>query len=418
MKDEKSITEKLRLVENPGLSATAALVKEAFDPIQASAFRKAMRYRPDRERILQAAFVNGQGKVVAYAALLPHELLLDGVKLRCAAWEWVATAGGYRKRGLFGQIHARLLEEARRWRYPLLIVNGIPGYYRQFGYEWAVSIDSVCKMETAKALALPSIRGVRARKARLEDTPRLYELWRRHIAGRAQVYDLRTEEKMELQIRGYTMPKNVETRVFVHDGEIFAYLRTLHLRGQDMLMEAPGLTAATIPAALIILGRLAKKNGKETFAMMLPDSDPLFAAARFHGADTVEPMNRYAQQVRILDVPGLLKKMKAAFNKRLAQSPFADVTVSIPCFISGESYTLEIIGGRFKGVGDKLKKQPNQNLDMSRENLAKMIFGYAPFPKLLVDEPDLSCTPRLQPIVEVLFPPLTPCVNDLDAFSW
>jgi len=81
------------------------------------------------------------GAIVAAACLLSQTWEYDGIPCPIGRPEAVGTAIGYRDRGLvraiFELIHARSVARGDLAQG----ITGIPYYYRQFGYEYALDLD-------------------------------------------------------------------------------------------------------------------------------------------------------------------------------------------------------------------------------------------------------------------------------------
>ncbi len=405
----------LLLTRAPEAAKVFSLLTEVFDPIAAESFRRLLLHHPRRGLIRQAAFTDATGNLVAYAIFLPQRLVIDGVTLEVGQLEAVATAKAYRGHGLFPRLHDDLLRQTASRRYPFIMVFGIPTYYRKLGYFFTTPFYARAHMDAATATMLPRVKGLRHRRGRAGDAATLLRLYHLHLAG-AQVFIPRDLKKMAVWLDKYEAAGDVETHVFTRGEKIVAYLR-IHFQSTGMMvMEAAGWTSTTLPAALRMLGRRALGKDLPDISLLLPGDDPLSAAARFHGAEPVDPMWTYALQVSVIDAKGLLEKLKPAFDRRLAKSVFRDATLSLPCHSFGRPFTLEIKKGRFVGVGDGHDLPSVLSVRGGREAWVRLAFGVASFNDLLLREPDLRCPANLQPVMETLFPPLRPYLNELDSF--
>ncbi len=80
------------------------------------------------------------GRLVSSLCLIPQTWSYAGVPTSVGQPELVGTHPDYRRRGLvraqFEVIHARSAELGQQWQ----IIGGIPWYYRQFGYSYALDL--------------------------------------------------------------------------------------------------------------------------------------------------------------------------------------------------------------------------------------------------------------------------------------
>ncbi|TFG65890.1 MAG: GNAT family N-acetyltransferase, partial [Anaerolineales bacterium] len=79
-----------------------------------------------------------RGEFISTTCLIPWQLDYGGVRLSTAMLEMVVTHPDYRRRGLIraqiDHFHRKALDDS----YDLCIIQGIPYYYRQYGYAYAL----------------------------------------------------------------------------------------------------------------------------------------------------------------------------------------------------------------------------------------------------------------------------------------
>nr|MBA3826741.1 GNAT family N-acetyltransferase [Ktedonobacterales bacterium] len=81
------------------------------------------------------------GRIVAATGLLSYDLEYGGIRIPFAQPEIVATLPEYRNRGLIRRIFALIHARSATRGHLVQGITGIPYYYRQFGYEYAVELD-------------------------------------------------------------------------------------------------------------------------------------------------------------------------------------------------------------------------------------------------------------------------------------
>ena len=81
------------------------------------------------------------GRIVSALFLIPQMWSYAGVPIRVGQPELIATHPEYRRRGLvraqFDVIHQRSRADGQLWQF----ISGIPWYYRQFGYTYALDLS-------------------------------------------------------------------------------------------------------------------------------------------------------------------------------------------------------------------------------------------------------------------------------------
>lgn len=118
-----------------------------------------------------AVVVDGD-RVVSTATLLDETVTIGGIVLPAGQVELVATAEAYEARGLVRALMAWCHDRSRALGQLVNVMVGIPYFYRQFGYEYAVPIGRDLPVDTGALLrgaGGPSARMVR--RATASDIP-------------------------------------------------------------------------------------------------------------------------------------------------------------------------------------------------------------------------------------------------------
>jgi predicted N-acetyltransferase YhbS len=135
----------LRAAQPADLDQLATLLADRGEPADAVDHRLVVE-DPDAGWESCAVVVDGD-RVVSTATLLDETLVLDGVAIPAGQVELVATDREYEGRGLVRALMAWAHERSARRGHLAQVMIGIPYFYRQFGYQYAI--------------ALPQARGVR-----------------------------------------------------------------------------------------------------------------------------------------------------------------------------------------------------------------------------------------------------------------
>ncbi|GIJ43983.1 hypothetical protein Val02_08690 [Virgisporangium aliadipatigenens] len=112
------------------------------------------------------------GRVVSTATLLDETVLLDGVPIPAGQVELVATDRAYEGRGLVRALMAWAHERSARRGHLMQVMIGIPYFYRQFGYAYAIPIAPARPVHTVPAMPA----GYRVRTAVAADIPAMARL--------------------------------------------------------------------------------------------------------------------------------------------------------------------------------------------------------------------------------------------------
>ncbi|MCB0082982.1 MAG: GNAT family N-acetyltransferase, partial [Caldilineaceae bacterium] len=103
------------------------------------------------------------GKAVSTTCLLPWRCRLDGIALHVAMLEMVVTDPAYRKRGLVRAQIEHFHRVVAERGFDLCIIQGIPYYYRQFGYAYAIDHTPLTRLAAWQIPAVSSEERARYR---------------------------------------------------------------------------------------------------------------------------------------------------------------------------------------------------------------------------------------------------------------
>ena len=160
----------LRGLRERDIEQTAELLTARGEPADAVDLRLVLD-DPDAGPECVAVVVHGD-RVVSTATLLDETVRLGGVDLPAGQVELVATDPDYQGRGLVRELMAWAHGRSRERGHLAQVMIGIPYFYRQFGYSYAIP------QHRWRALAkpVPRVDGVTVRRATPADIPAMQAL--------------------------------------------------------------------------------------------------------------------------------------------------------------------------------------------------------------------------------------------------
>jgi hypothetical protein len=336
-----------------------------------------------------------------------------GVHLPVGRPELGGTDPAYRHRGL---IRAQQ-EELHRWSEScgdiVQAIFGIPWFFRQFGYEPAISATSGCwgygadvpklkpgeaepfSIRAARADDLPFISTVYHENMRryLVSCVRDMRQWQADLEMRSarcrclRIIEARTGEKVGFLAHQAPSSPN-------HPLDIFAY----------ELAEGAAWDAITPSVIRYLLtggekGQPGEVPPREKFSITLARGHPAYAHVPYgkYYSD-----HEYAHYVRVPDMPRLLNTIAPALEERLAQSEFSDYTGELLISFYRNGIRLNITNGHITSNG----------WDLSGDAAAafpdlvftQLVFGFRSLVDLVYAFPDLKVTDTAAEVLNVLFP--------------
>jgi hypothetical protein len=357
------------------------------------------------------------GAIASSLNLISQTWSYAGVEFGVGRVELVGTAEAYRRRGLV-RVQMDTVHEWSRARGELMqAITGIPWYYRQFGYEYAITLDGG-RRAPRRLLPAPldqAADSFRLRPATADDAPFLARvdahgrrryllsavrdeaLWRYEAAGRAQrVWESRVLES------GDGVPVGlVAHRPRLNGG-------TLEVRACEL---APGASWLAVKDSLLRYLRATgeayeQQPGQGRFDQVLflfEQDHPLYDVAQTTIADVLPP---YAWYVRVPDVPAFLTRIAPVLDQRLAASVAAGYTGEVRLSFFRDGVRLGFRHGRLAQV----ERWPRPERHLATASFPDLTFlqllcGHRSFEELRSFFPDCAArTDEARVLLAALFP--------------
>jgi hypothetical protein len=360
------------------------------------------------------------GQIVSSLCLISQTWSYDGIQFGVGRPELVGTAPDYRNRGLiraqFDVIHGWSAERGERMQ----AITGIAWFYRQFGYEMAVTLGGG---RMGYRPQVPKLKDgeeepYRIRPATEADLPfiaHLYEqstnrypvacvwdeaLWRYELTGKSE----KNDDRMALALIETLSDEPVGFLAYVsrlRDGHVSA--------GWYEIKPGVSWLAAT-PSVVRYLWALGEEwaaqdpeREVERFAFWLGVEHPAYQVFDNRLPHTVGP---YAWYVRVPDLPGFVRHVTPVLERRLERSLLAGHSgeLKLSFYRSGLRLTFE--GGRLVEV-EPWQPTATQRGDASFADLTflQLLFGYRSMEELTYAFADCwASASGARPLLDVLFP--------------
>lgn len=341
------------------------------------------------------------GQIVSTICLIPWIGRLAGVDLRIAQLEMVLTHPDYRSQGLVRAQVKNFISTVQARGYDLSIIWGIPYYYRQYGYAYALNGD-VCESLPAFRIPQPppDSQGCTLRPAQAVDLPLLQDLYA-HGVPQLDFYLARSAAQWRYLLLDARQPVQL---IEDQDGRALGYA-ILSLTDARAFVREVGLPGA--PEAWAFLQGL-KALGRPEILIAWPQTTPLVQIARSLGSVTI----REGQWLlRVTEMLPLLHRLGPLFEQRLAASSWRAASPTLTINLFREAYRLRFVEGHFAGVEglgfvDSSMGADGGDLCIPPDAFIRLLFGYRGLAALADAWPDLVVKPTARSLIDVLFPPL------------
>jgi predicted N-acetyltransferase YhbS len=343
--------------------------------------------------------------IVSSLCLIPWAWRYGDVEINAAELGIVGTSEAYRRRGLV-RAQVDVFNRRLRERGCLLSqIQGIPHFYRQFGYEYALPLEGGLRLELRHIPASPE-HPFAFRRATLEDVPTLQRLYD-EAAQDLTIHAVRGERTWEyLQTRAEgTATERERWIIQANGGQVAGYVSVprYHFGEELTVDETSRLSFEAALSTLRHLKKLALEREKPGIRLNLPNSCTLTRLARALGG---HDMGTYAWQIHVPDVAVLLQALRPVLADRIAGSPFAGLTRDIQLNLYQERLVLHFENGElmemFTSERDALKG--DVILRCPSLQYIPLVLGYRTWRDLRSSYPDVSVPPVWRLLVDTLFP--------------
>jgi predicted N-acetyltransferase YhbS len=339
------------------------------------------------------------GRVVSTTCLLRWQLSFQGVPLTAAMLEMVVTDPAYRRLGMVRAQMQAFHERACAQGADLFVVQGIPYYYRQFGYGYALDHTPVFEVEAERAPPAERSSALRLRPAGASDAPALETLYgiemsRQGLHVRRNVADweyllTRTGRTFEI----------IERR---GAADLAGYVLTLPKGGRVMVAEAGIRHPGDAAAALAILR--ARSPGS-----LLVCGNQAHALSRAAGSRGGVARIPGQWLVRIANPALLLSRLGPVLERRLTAAGFGEIDAEILINLYRNAIHLRIVGGKIAAVEDagfvNASSGPNGGeLCIPPDAFTRLVLGYRDLDQIRDAWPDTVIHAEARPILDSLFP--------------
>jgi hypothetical protein len=358
------------------------------------------------------------GKIASSMCLISQTWTYEGIPFKFGQPDIVSTDPAYRRRGL---VRAQL-NEVHRWsaeRGELVQgITGIPWYYRQFGYEFALNLDG---SREAFRRNVPKLKEGDAeshgfRRATMEDVPfignmygqassrcviasvRDEALWRYDLEGRNETSGIRAEFCV------IETPEGEPAGLLVHSRKLWGF--NMEVRLYEVIPGVPLL--AVTPSVMRYLDATGEEYRKrdggqfEAISFGLGETHPLYDTIPDRLPITHKP---YAWYIRVPDLPEFVSRIAPALEKRLAGSVQAGYTgeLNVSFYTGGLHFRFQ--EGSISVEGWKPDRVEEGDAAFPDLTFLQLLFGYRSLEELRHAFPDCwAGTDAARALLPILFP--------------
>jgi hypothetical protein len=357
-------------------------------------------------------------QIVSTMCLIPQTWTYAGIPFEVGRPEIVGTDPAFRRRGLVRAQFELLHAKSAAMGHHVQCITGIPWYYRQFGYEYALDLDGgrMVYLVNVPALKEGESELYRLRAMTMDDLPFVKPLYERECA-RSLVACPRPDWLWQCLLVGYSR-NSPEARPYqiieTADGRAVGYvapdrdlmwnaygiIELAVIEGQSLRAAMPSVMRAL--KVMAVAEAAAQNKSVSTLYYKLGREHPVFDAVPDLFQKTPLP---YGWYIRVADVPAFLRHIAPALEARLARSPLSGHTGEIKINEYTSGFRLVWEQGKIVTI-EPWTPADNQDGHAAFPPLVflRMLFGHRSLAELRAFYPDCWAEDEADALLNALFP--------------
>jgi hypothetical protein len=357
-----------------------------------------------------------KGVIVSTLNGIPSTWAYAEIPIRNLELGFVGTMPEYRNRGLVRALYQEFFEkEFHRGKYEISTIQGIPYYYRQFGYDFLIPawrsiflMPSQISANTPKEK--PAWMKLSVRRAAKKDIDAIISLYE-EMRSRTLISTPRSRELWEIQERSRREYDKEFTTYLVRRGtDIEGYFRlvvrenkTDPAAGFLDVIESSIKTYDGVRRTLEYLRKQCTEKNLPRFAL----SGALVSNLSKVGLDLNGVLSRgWKHQLRIPDMVRFLKRVRPVLEKRLRKSMFEGLTQEVTINTYRHCYVLDFRGGKIKQIKDFGIHEDGKNLSFRAppHDFIRLLLGQYTIEELNQQNIDFLVSGPVKSLISTLFP--------------
>jgi len=343
-------------------------------------------------------------RLVGYVHLIDTPMDYFGLELKSCELGIVATDPDYQKRGISSQLTEQFMNEVKEKGYTSIFIQGIPHFYRKFGFHYAVPMHSA-KFTFHKG-KVPKQTDRQIHEAKAEDTDFIYEKGLELRKQKSGIYRYRTKQLIKHSIVDYETPELKKLYYIVSEnGEKKGYFCLKNDARQLDLEEISEMTPDLYDSVFSFLKE--KAGDKNEIRLTVPKVSSFIEyledVCEQKKVKFEKDIGEYAWQALIPDYFSFFQAIKPVLEHNIAHSAFKDSEIHFDFNTYQERIEFDIDDSKIN-----LKRKPwtlTWDMNLPPQAAVKIIFDNFTQEELLPVLPDLIIKRKeLKQLLKVLFP--------------
>ena len=339
-------------------------------------------------------------KVVAGLLLIPQVWKLGELELKVAEMGCVGTDPEHRRKSLQQVLNDEFDGYSKEHDFDLCALAGIPFFYRQFGYQYAVQLDYSTEISLDK---IPEQKTEIQLGDFTEEHITNADILLKKLQERYLIHSVRSEEIWEMQQKTGTYGADpFQTAALYREESFVGYYRySADQENKSFNIKELAFDEKVTPEELASVIRAhASSLGSITVTTKLSHQDKFSSYLISLGADTNTP---YAWQVKILDFTKFLRKLGPVLEQRIENSEFIGINKELTMNFWKFAVKMKIEDGKVAGI-EKMYGEEDRAIGWNPYAFIQLALGYKGRKELEEMYPDFRVRGDVGGLIDVMFP--------------
>ncbi|MFX1367280.1 MAG: GNAT family N-acetyltransferase [Promethearchaeota archaeon] len=357
-----------------------------------------------------------KGKIVSSLNAIPSVWAYHSVSLKNLELGFVGTLKEYRRMGLIRKLYYKYFEkEFHRGGNHISTIQGIPYFYRQFGYDFLIPGWRSILLRPSLIPAIPSeekpdwmrLTIHPATKENLNDIAKLYDELRKRLL----ISTIRDRRLWEIQEKARRIwDRDFTTYIIKKGKETDGYFRMVSRESKKEpessyldVIESSIRSIGGVRRALEFLRNQSVEKGFHLLAISGAVNSNLSRV----GLDFDGQMSRgWKHQLRIPDVVRFLRRIRPVLEKRIRNTMFAGLTQEVIINTYRHRYVLDFQGGKITEIKDIGLHEDRKYLDFRAppNDFVRLLLGQYSQEELAHQNIDFIVRGPMKSLIATLFP--------------
>lgn len=334
-------------------------------------------------------------KIVAGFVIIPWKWKFEGIELKVAESGIVGTDPDYRGKGLMRKLYNELDIYIKESGYDLSMIQGIPGFYHNFGYYYSVTMDNHINMPFHNISEYSGKDEISIRECTDNDIDFLVsqdEITSSEFAvsvyrdSEVLKYLLNDSNKTEYGGSFYVVENKTHNMSY--------YFKTsLQSFGTGLTINeiSENIDYMSFCKVLEFCKKDAVKNGKPYIRLDLHNESAAGKMALSMGAEEGSP---YAYQIKIDNRLDFIRKISPVLEKRLKNTMFSTLSAKLRIDMYKESVDISFNNGTIADVCISGSDSPDYTFNLPIDLFPVLMLGHRTWQELNSNRPDIA--PQMQ----------------------